>query len=95
VLFGRYLCGDLIPHTEQLELLEFLRERYPGETEQKKLHEVLKCLVSAGIVPTTSGAARDLAEYADWAGRANAEPAELAFVRKTMDTPSAFGRRYV
>ncbi len=89
VLFGRYLCGDVIVHHEQRALIAHLKERYATTKKRSQLHKVLSCLRDARLVPAHAGLVRALAESADWAETPDdATPPDLAFVLEVMAAPS-------
>jgi hypothetical protein len=85
VLFGRYLCGDVIVHHEQRALMAHLKATYATTTKREQLHKVLSCLHDARLVPAHAGLVRALAERADWAETPDdATPPDLAFVLEVM-----------
>ena len=93
VLFGRYLCGDVLAHTEQRALMRHLRATYTTPEERARVHRILACLHAARLVPAHAGLARALAERADWAEtRDDQTPPDLAFVLEVMGSRPSFGR---
>jgi hypothetical protein len=92
VLFGRYLCGDEMPHEEHRDLLVFLKERYRGK--EGIIHEVMKCLVTAQIVRGSAGLLRALHTKENWQDESASASPESEFIDSVM-RPTSFGRRYV
>jgi hypothetical protein len=92
VLFGRYLCGDEMPHEEQRDLLVFLKERY--RDKEGIIHEVMKCLVAAEVVRGRAGLLRALHTKENWQNESATASPESDFIDSVMRVPS-FGRRYV
>jgi hypothetical protein len=100
VLFGRYLCGDVLAYPDQQELLHHLRRAYRGE--EARIHEVLSCLRLAGLIEGRSGLLNGLSTDRNWAIRTDAEPPQVALVRQILDgswpsaPPARFGgRRFI
>jgi hypothetical protein len=92
VLFGRYLCGDEMPHEEQRDLLLFLKRRYHGK--EVIIHQVMKCLVAAEVVRGRAGLLRALHEKENWQDESASASPESEFIDSVM-RPTSFGRRYV
>ena len=83
VLFGRYLCGDVLAYPEQRALLQHLKGAYAAKEEQ--IYKVLSCLRLAGLIENRSGLLHGLSTTTQWASQSEVEPPQVALVRAILD----------